>query len=209
MVIAVGYTRGKLGKFAGNLGFLCNDKFLDNGFVQGNLDILKFRELILKKVPIVAFLPDYHVEESLKLIKDVKVPIWVFPLHRKEELKHFKEENVWLGFPHKRHDRREGIDLGRDFSLKWYFNNVSQKKWWMGLWDDTKLNYLKRFDGCDTSMFYFLCTKQGSVWTGWGKRKTCSKWKNGTELLKESFLNFKRYLKKNDILIKRLQEVGE
>ncbi|KYK38415.1 MAG: hypothetical protein AYK18_17250 [Theionarchaea archaeon DG-70] len=205
MVVAVGYAKGRLGEFAENLGFVCNDKFQDNGFVQGKLDITRFKELILKKNPIVAMLPDYHVEESLKLMKDITVSIWIYPLHRKEELQFFREENVWLGFPHKRHDVRDGIDLGRNYSLKWYLENVS-KKWWMGLWDDTKINYLKYFGGFDTTMFYYLCTKQGSIWTGWGKRKKSKKWRNGTQILQESFLNFKNYLLKKGIIIRNFQE---
>jgi len=212
MVVAVGYARGKVGRFAEKLGYVCNDKFLDNGFVQGNLDIekfkkkLQFEEETLKKRKIVVILPDYHIEESLQLISQVRIPIWVYPLHKREELNHFEKKDVWLGFPHKRHDKRNGVDLGRDYSLKWYLKNVSKKRWWMGLWDDTKLDYLKYFDGFDTTMFYFLCTKQGSTWTGWGRRKKAGIWKSGTEILKESFVNFRKYLLKKGIEIKDFQE---
>lgn len=193
---AVGYARGKSGQFAEKLGFVCNDKFQDNGFVQGDVDLGKFREKIIEKRPIVAILPDYHVKESLELINDVIVPIWIYPLHKKEELQHFEGSDVWIGFPHRKDDKK----LGRDYSLKWFLESVQQKKWWLGLWDDTKFDYLRHFDGFDTTMFFFLAMKQGSIWTGWGKRKK-SRWKGGSKIIRESLENFKDYLEREGLII--------
>jgi hypothetical protein len=49
MVVAVGYARGKIGRFAESLGFVCNNRFLDNGFVQGRISLSKYRETIKEK----------------------------------------------------------------------------------------------------------------------------------------------------------------
>ena len=144
------------------LGFLVYPEFMDNYFVHsGDKRLAHFLCELRKNVLKVRFaiLPDYKYNLMERLVNWNPRINWIFPLHRKSELRYVEKLNVkWIGFPHRR--------KWRDYTLNWFLQ-LPYRKWYMGFWNESQPQVLLTFDGFDTTIPIYTVFRKGRIWIDW------------------------------------------
>jgi len=114
---------------------------------------------------------------------------WIFPLHKKSEVKFaFESGFEWLGMPH--HLER------RDYNERWFIDTCDSygfKKWYLGFWAEDYPEILHHFDGLDSTLPESYSGNYGKLWFTWGKTSKRHKLKT-IELLEHNVRAFRNAL---------------
>jgi len=147
-------------------GFLTYPEFIDNFYVRHRTRKYNlFVKLLDKYYEQIRFavLPDFHYDLMKKLINEYDSIEWIFPLHKKSEMRIVQELNIqWIGFPHRKHFR--------NYSLTWFLRETKNcKRWYLGFWLEKNPYILLLFHGFDTTIPETYSGKFGKIWITWNK----------------------------------------
>jgi|GEM_PF-5817913 len=169
-------------------GFLTFPEFLDNHYVKDLRARPRWLIRHIEKYNVeFAIAPDYLYQTAIALKKKYDDVNWVFPLHRKAELKYALEFD-WIGFPHR--------PTFRDYTLKWFLQIFKGKKklWYLGFWWQSKPEILFHFDGFDTTIPETYSGKYGKIWLTWKKAVKPYKPMRTIEIFQINVRNFRKAL---------------
>jgi len=172
-------------------GFLSFPQFLDNHYVKSLRARPKWLIHNIEKYGAIvkfAVAPDYQYQTAILLKKKYPDINWIFPLHRKNELKYALEFD-WIGYPHRKRFR--------DYNLKWYLETFKdRKKWYLGFWFESKPEILLAFNGFDTTIPETYSGKYGKIWVSWGKAYKPNTEMKTIEIFEINVRNFKNAIQK-------------
>lgn len=174
-------------------GFMTWPEFIDNFYVRHRKRRYRYFQRLLKRYNRqirFAVAPDYDYDLMERLKRLYPHIQWIFPLHKKEELKIAKELGFeWVGFPH-----RENF---RDYDLNWFLRNtMGLKRWYLGFWKECDPYVLLAFDGFDTTIPETYSGKYGKIWLGWCGKSVKPQGMRTIEIFEINVRNFKRAVDK-------------
>jgi hypothetical protein len=172
-----------------NHGFISYPEFLDNFWVKcKGRKFNQFQKALEKHKDNIRIgvLPDGDYPLMSRVMEKYQNIDWLFPLHRKEEIKVVRElKPKWVGFPHR--------EQFRDYNLIWFLENVvGFQRWYLGFWAEDNPYVLGCFDGFDTTLPETYSGKYGKVWTNWGVSNKPKKKAKTIDMFETNIVNFKR-----------------
>ena len=176
-------------------------EFLDNFYVR----YIRYRDLNFRKKFLrvfqkyinevrVAIYPDYQYDLAW-LLKKYSDKIWVFPLHKKEEIDFVVKHGFkWIGLPHRK--------KWRDYSIQEFIKITSEyglKRWWLGWWSSRKFQPLHLFHGLDTTLPYVCAFKYGLIWRAPREKPRKAPKMNPLDRFRLNIENFSKFVKSLNI----------
>jgi len=169
-------------------GFLPFPEFLDNHYIAELRARPKWLIRQITRYPNLvqfAIAPDYLYKTALALKERYPHVQWVFPLHKKNEIKYARHFE-WVGFPYR--------GAFRDYSLTWFLRvfKPTHKLWFLGFWEERHPELLLPFDGMDSTIPETYAGEYGKLWLGWGKVIKPSKPMRTITILEHNVRKFKQ-----------------
>jgi len=147
-------------------GFMSFPQFIDNKFTykarNGQADV-KWLEKQLARYGCglvhFAVSPDLQYGEATRLREKYPDVSWIFPLH---DLNEPFSDWEWIGYPH--------MPSRRNYALQSFLDATKGKRrWYLGFWDEAHPEFLREFDGFDTTLPETYSGKYGKLWLDWGR----------------------------------------